>query len=206
MELFTALGLSSAPGLNAYIPMLVFGLLARFTSVITLPQAWQWLSDPILLGIVAVLLVIEIVADKVPAVDTINDAIQTVIRPTSGGLMFASGLNSATGENGVEQLTTSEAFRQPSTWIALVVGFAVALGIHFFKSSSRPVWNASTVGLAAPVVSTGEDAVAAALSFSAVLVPVVALLLVAALVGLIIWFFVKVRKRFARSSSVARVD
>lgn len=101
MELFTALGLSSASGLNAYIPMLVFGLLARFTSVITLPQAWQWLSDPILLGIVAVLLVIEIVADKVPAVDTINDAIQTVIRPTSGGLMFASGLNSATGENGV---------------------------------------------------------------------------------------------------------
>lgn len=62
------------------------------------------------------------------------------------------------------------------------------------------------MGLAAPVVSTGEDAVAAALSFSAVLVPVVALLLVAALVGLIIWFFVKVRKRFARSSSVARVD
>ena len=203
MEFLTALGLSSAAGLNAYIPMLVFGLLARFTSLVSLPPAWQWLSDPILLAIVGVLLVIEVVADKVPAVDTINDAIQTVIRPTSGGLMFASGIDSATGGAGMQQLSTSETLRQPSTWLALVVGFAVALGIHFFKSSSRPVWNTSTLGVAAPIVSTGEDVTAAALSFSAVLVPIVALLLVLALIGVIVWFFLKVRKHITNPSRVA---
>src|SRR6185312_12785921 len=96
MELLTAAGLSSAAGLNAYIPLLVLGLLNRFTSWVSLPEGWGWLSNGWALGILAVLLLIEVVADKVPVLDSVNDALQTVVRPASGGLVFASGVGSET--------------------------------------------------------------------------------------------------------------
>ena len=71
----TGFGLATAAGLNAYIPMLLMGLLARFTSLISLPQAWNWLENGWVMGIVAVLLAVEIVADKIPALDSVNDAV-----------------------------------------------------------------------------------------------------------------------------------
>ena len=91
MELLTGLGLATASGLNAYIPLLALGLLSRFTDLITLPHGWVWLENGWVMGIVAVLLVVEIVADKIPALDSVNDAIQTFVRPTSGGIVFGSG-------------------------------------------------------------------------------------------------------------------
>ena len=89
--LLTGLGLSTAAGLNAYIPMLMLGLLARFTDMVNLPQGWSWLENGWVLIIVAVLLVVEIVADKIPALDSINDSVQTFVRPAAGGIVFGSG-------------------------------------------------------------------------------------------------------------------
>ena len=85
MELLTGFGLATAAGLNAYIPLLALGLLSRFTDLVTLPHGWTWLENGWVMAIVAVLLVVEIVADKIPALDSINDAIQTFVRPTAGG-------------------------------------------------------------------------------------------------------------------------
>lgn len=85
MELLTGLGLATASGLNAYIPLLALGLLSRFTDLITLPHGWVWLENGWVMTIVAVLLIVEIVADKIPALDSVNDTIQTFVRPTSGG-------------------------------------------------------------------------------------------------------------------------
>ena len=78
MELFTGFGLASAAGLNAYIPLLAMGLLGRYTHLVTLPHGWSWLQNGWIIGIVAVLLVVEIVADKVPALDSINDAVEHI--------------------------------------------------------------------------------------------------------------------------------
>jgi uncharacterized membrane protein len=69
VELLTGLGLATASGLNAYIPLLALGLMSRFTDLITLPQGWVWLENGWVMAIVAVLLVIEVVADKIPALD-----------------------------------------------------------------------------------------------------------------------------------------
>ena len=91
MELMTGFGLASAAGLNAYIPLLSMGLLDRYTNLVNLPSGWSWLSNGWVIGIVAVLLIVEIVADKIPALDSINDTVQTFIRPTSGGIVFGSG-------------------------------------------------------------------------------------------------------------------
>ncbi|MGH3642868.1 MAG: DUF4126 domain-containing protein, partial [Mycobacterium sp.] len=63
--------------------MLALGLLARFTDVVNLPHGWSWMENGWVLTIVAVLLVVEVVADKIPALDSINDAIQTFVRPTA---------------------------------------------------------------------------------------------------------------------------
>ncbi|MEP6856069.1 MAG: DUF4126 domain-containing protein, partial [Pedococcus sp.] len=70
----TGMGLSAAAGLNAYIPFLLVALLARFSDVLTLPQSYAWIESWWAIGIGALLLLTEVVLDKIPAVDTVNDA------------------------------------------------------------------------------------------------------------------------------------
>ncbi|MFN2187089.1 MAG: DUF4126 domain-containing protein, partial [Anaerolineae bacterium] len=90
MSVFTAFGLSTAAGLNAYLPLLVVALLARFTDLITLTSPWDALESWWVIGVLVVLLIIEVLVDKVPAVDTANDTIQTFIRPVAGAILFAA--------------------------------------------------------------------------------------------------------------------
>ncbi len=63
LEALTGSGLAASAGLNAYIPLLTMGLLARFTDAFNLPGGWQWLSYGWVIGILAVLLAVEVVAD-----------------------------------------------------------------------------------------------------------------------------------------------
>ena len=91
-----AFGLSASAGLNAYIPLLVVSLLAKFTSLINLSEPWNALTSWWTIGVLVVLSLVEAVADKVPAVDHVNDAIQTFIRPTAGALVFAASAGSIT--------------------------------------------------------------------------------------------------------------
>jgi hypothetical protein len=74
LGIFTAFGLSASAGLNAYIPLLVIALLARFTDLIVLNSPWDTLANPWVIGLLVVLSTIEFFADKVPAVNHINDA------------------------------------------------------------------------------------------------------------------------------------
>lgn len=195
MELLTALGLSSAAGLNAYIPMLALGLLARFTDLVHLPQGWTWLSSPWTLGIVGILLVVEIVADKVPVLDTINDTIQSVVRPAAGGIVFSTGAGAQT-----VTVDNPDAFFGSQQWIPVAIGAAIALAIHLVKMATRPALNAASAGVAAPVVSTAEDAASVSLAAAALFLPVLVLVLIAALVG----GFALLARRVARRVRGAR--
>ena len=176
MELFTGFGLATASGLNAYIPLLAMGLLGRFTNLVTLPHGWSWLENGWVMGIVAVLLVVEIVADKVPALDSINDTIQTFVRPTSGGIVFGSGTAAQTAA-----VTDPGAFASSGQWIPVVIGAVTALVVSLTKSTVRPVANVATGGLAAPVLSTLEDVTSVGLVIIAVVLPVLVLVVLAAL-------------------------
>lgn len=180
LEILTGSGLATAAGLNAYIPMLMLGLLDRFTSLVDLPTAWQWLSHDVTLWIIAALLVLEVVADKIPVLDSVNDAVQTVIRPAAGGITFASGV-------GTETVTVQDpgALFAGEAWIPVAIGAAMALLVHLFKATTRAGANTVTAGAAAPVLSTAEDTASTLLALTAVLVPVlVVVLLVIVLVGL----------------------
>lgn len=170
LEFLTGSALAASAGLNAYIPLLLIGLGSRFTGLIELPSNWAWLQNEWVLGILAVLLVLEILADKVPGVDSVNDIVQTVVRPTSGGLAFGSGSSATT-----VAITDPAAFFSSNQWVPIVMGAVIALVVHLAKLSVRPVANALTAGLAAPVISTAEDVSSVVLSVLAILAPVLAL-------------------------------
>jgi uncharacterized membrane protein len=197
-QLLTGLGLATAAGLNAYIPLLALGLLARFTDVVNLPPGWSWMENGWVLTIVAVLLVVEVVADKVPALDSINDAIQTFVRPTAGGIVFGSGTAAETAA-----VADPGEFAQSGKWIPVVIGVVIALVVHLAKSAVRPAANVATAGVAAPVLSTVEDVASVGLVFAALLLPALVLVFVLALAWAA-WSLLRRRRR--RRLQQARPD
>ncbi len=157
MDILTGLTLAAPAGLNAYIPLLVLGLAGRF-GVIELTGPYTFLTEWWMLGIMAVLLAIEVVADKVPAVDTVNDTIQTIVRPVAGGLLAVSAAG---------------VVKAPAV-VLFVAGVLLAGSVHAAKASARPALNVASGGAGAPVVSVLEDVVSFVLSVLAILVPVLA--------------------------------
>jgi len=192
VELLTGFGLATAAGLNAYIPLLALGLLSRFTDLVTLPHGWAWLENGWVMTIVAALLVVEVVADKIPALDSINDAVQTFVRPTAGGIVFGSGTAAQTSA-----VADPGAFAQSGQWIPVAIGVVTALVVSLTKSTARPAANVATAGMAAPVLSTVEDIFSVGLVFAAILVPV--LVLVAVLV--LVWAVIRIVRRRRRKAA-----
>ncbi|MBB5824629.1 DUF4126 domain-containing protein [Micromonospora carbonacea] len=189
-EVLTGTGLAASAGLNAYIPLLTMGLLARYTDLIDLPGGWQWLGNGWVVAILAVLLTVEVVADKVPVLDHVNDVVQTVVRPTAGGLAFGAGATS-------ETVTVSDpgSFFSSNDWVPVVTGVLIALGVHLLKSAARPVINATTAGFGAPVASTAEDATSVVMSLVAIILPVLVLAFLLGLAAFTVWFLRRRRGR-----------
>jgi hypothetical protein len=189
LEALTGMGLSASAGLNAYIPLLAVGLLGRYTGLITLPSSWHWLSNGWVIGILVVLLMIEVVADKIPVMDHFNDVVHTLIRPTAGGIAFGAASDAKTTT--VQDPGTFFASHQ---WVPIAAGAVIALCVHGVKATARPVINVSTLGAGAPVVSTIEDIFSTVASLVAIVFPVAIVLFIA----LFVWFVIWVRKRRRR--------
>jgi len=182
----TGMGLSAAAGLNAYIPFLVVALIARFTDYITLPVGYEWMESSWAIGIGAALLLAEVILDKIPAVDTINDTIQTFIRPSMGGLIFAATTAAAKLD--------SSTWMQDNPWVSVVLGVLISGLVHTGKMAARPAINVGTVGTGAPVVSTVEDIGSLGLSLIALIAPLLVILALALLAWLLIWMWLRVRR------------
>ena len=190
LEALTGTGLAASAGLNAYIPLLTMGLMARYSDLIDLPVGWQWLANGWVIGILAMLLAVEVVADKVPVVDHVNDVVQTVVRPTAGGLAFGAGSASET-----VTVTDPGSFFGSHQWIPIAAGVLIALGVHGVKAASRPVVNASTAGLGAPVASTAEDFSSVVLSVLAIVLPILVLVGIGILILAAVLVFRRRRQR-----------
>ncbi|HSO63892.1 MAG TPA: DUF4126 domain-containing protein [Ornithinibacter sp.] len=182
----TGMGLSAAAGLNAYIPFLIVALVARFTDYITLPVGYEWIQSNWAIGIGAVLLAAEVVLDKVPAVDTVNDTIQTFIRPSMGGLIFAAS-------TAASELDSSTWMTQ-NPWASVVLGVVISGLVHTGKMAARPVIDVGTVGAGAPVVSTVEDGASIGLTVIALVAPVLVIVALALLAWVLIWMWLRVRR------------
>jgi hypothetical protein len=125
-----------------------------------------------------------------PLAGDINDAVQTIVRPTAGGIVFGSGTAAQT-----VAVTDPGAFARSGQWIPIAIGVVVALGVHLTKTAVRPAANVATAGVAAPVLSTIEDITSVGLVVAAIVVP---LLVFAMLAWGVIRLLRRRRKRQAR--------
>ncbi|BDI23357.1 DUF4126 domain-containing protein [Herbiconiux sp. L3-i23] len=198
LEAIAGTGLAAAAGLNAYIPLLALGLLSRFTDLVVLPGGWSWLENEWALGVCGVLFVLEIVADKIPAVDSVNDLLQSVVRPASGGIVFGSGTSAQTAA--IEDPGT---FFTSGSWVPVAIGVGVALAVHVVKAIARAAANTVTAGVAAPVLSVAEDIASVFLVIAAIVLPVLVILLLA---GVVVGFVVLVRRTAARRRAKRRAS
>ena len=169
----TAFGLSTSAGLNAYLPLLVVALTAKYTNLLQLNEPWNIMTSWWVIGTLAVLLVIEMTVDKVPAVDTLNDIIQTIGRPAAGAVLFAAS-SGVVGD------------LHPA--LAFIAGLLLAGGVHAVKTVARPAVTATTGGMGNWAVSLIEDILALISAILAILLPVLVVLLVAFLLLLFVWW------------------
>jgi hypothetical protein len=158
-NIFSAFGLSASAGLNAYIPLLVVALLGRFTNLIHLNSPFDALTSWWIIGLLVFLSAIEFFADKVPAVNHVNDAIQTFVRPTAGAIAFAA---------------SAQVISHTHPVLALASGLLIAGSVHVVKAAAiRPAVTAVSAGAGNVPVSMAEDLTATVLSIVSVIVPVV---------------------------------
>lgn len=185
LDLFSAFGLAGSAGLNAYIPLLLVALAARFPlsdPLLNLSEPYNVMGSWWAIGIITVLLLIEMTVDKIPAIDTVNDVIQTFVRPAAGAVLFAANANIVNDIHPV---------------LALGAGLIVAGGVHAVKGVARPVVTASTAGMGNWLVSLLEDIVAFFTSILAIFLPILGVILFA---GLLFYAFRLYRRRKQRTA------
>jgi hypothetical protein len=174
MGIFSAFGLSASAGLNAYIPLFTIAVIAHFTDWFKLRAPFDTLGNPWIIILLGVLIIIEFLADKIPAVNHINDLIQTFVRPVAGAIVFAAAARVLTDISPI---------------LSLACGLFVAGGVHVAKAGLlRPVVTATTGGIGNIPVSIAEDIVSSVTSFFAIVLPVIVACMLSLLTALIIFW------------------
>jgi Flp pilus assembly pilin Flp len=188
MELLATLGrtmgFSFAAGINLYATVAILGLAKRYGWV-ALPEQYQAFDNDVVIAVALVLYVVEFVADKVPWVDSLWDAIHTVIRPIGGAVIAVTTLGDAS--------PTTQAL------IALLGG-SLAAGTHLTKAGTRAAANTSPEPFSNWILSLTEDVFVIGLATLALKYPVAAALVVVAGTVLMIacasWIIRALRRRW----------
>jgi hypothetical protein len=173
LALAAALGWAS--GLRLYAVLLVTGLVG-YAGWVKLPDGLQMLSEPLVLVASGLMFLVEFLADKVPGVDSVWDAIHTFIRIPAGAAL-AGGVFGAT---------------DPSLALAAaIIGGTLAAGTHFTKAGGRAAINTSPEPFSNWAASFGEDLLVGVGLWTALVHPAVFLVLLALTVVLMIWLLPK---------------
>jgi hypothetical protein len=188
------LGFSFAAGINLYATVAILGLTSRYGWV-QLPEQFRVFDNDIVIGAALTLYVIEFFADKVPWVDSLWDAVHTIIRPIGGALIAVTTLGEAS--------PTMEG-------VVALLGGTVAAGSHFTKAGTRAVANTSPEPFSNWILSVAEDLFVVGLGFIALKYPTIAAVVVIVAVVLMIifatWIIRAVRRRwFAGRQTLSHV-
>lgn len=165
IALATSLGLSTAAGLNAYLPLLTVGIFARL-GWIQLAEPFGLITHPLVLLIIAALAVLDFIGDKLPAVDSALHAAGLIISPIAGAILALAAQGDVASVNPL---------------LVGAAGLIAAGGVHAARAAARPVVTAATAGTGNPVISLAEDGAAVMLSMLAILVPALAIVLIVVL-------------------------
>lgn len=179
--LLSGTGLAASSGLNAYLPLLILALTDQFSDIVDLDGRWSAISSPWFIIGLLVILPIELIGDKIPRFDHINDLVHTVIRPMAGSICMAAVASQDDGYN---------------TAVGFVLGVAIAFAVHQLKMRIRPAITKATAGIGNPLMSMVEDAAVVVTSLFAALLPI-AITLVLPLFSWFVW----ASARSLRSSS-----
>ncbi|MCJ7695010.1 MAG: DUF4126 domain-containing protein [Anaerolineaceae bacterium] len=179
--IIAAFGLSASAGLNAYIPLLIVSLVAKFTPLIKLADTWEPLTSWWIIGLLVVLSLVEFFADKFPVVNHVNDIIQSFIRPTAGAILFA---------------VSAQAVTEIHPVLSIAAGLLMAGGVHAVKSFViRPIVTATTAGAANTPVSILEDVTSIAVSALSILLPILGIIILVIMATVIIWWVIDRSKK-----------
>ena len=185
------MGFSFAAGINLYATVAILGLASRYGWV-ELPQQFRAFDNNWIIGTAVVLYVVEFFADKIPWVDSMWDAVHTVIRPIGGAAIAVTTLGDVS--------PTTEA-------LVALLGGTLAASTHFTKSGTRVMANASPEPFTNWALSIGEDLFVVSLGFLALKYPAIAAIVVVVALAIIIalstWIIRALRRRFGRRAQPA---
>jgi hypothetical protein len=183
------MGFSFAAGINLYATVAILGLASRFDWV-ALPPQFKVFDNDIVIGAALVMYLVEFFADKIPWVDSVWDAVHTVVRPVGGALIAVATLGEASPT--VEGLVA-------------LLGGTLAASSHFSKAGTRAVANASPEPFSNWILSITEDVFVVSLGMLALKFPIAAAVVVVVGVVLIAvfaaWIVRAVRRRWARPAT-----
>ena len=177
-SLLAAFGLSGAAGLNAWIPLLVVGLLSR-AGQLELADGYEWLASTPALVVLGVLFALDFVGDKVPPVDSLLHAAGTIVHPASGAIVFAAPTELPTDVPSI---------------LLFALGASVAGSLHGTRATIRPVSTTLTAGAGNPLLSLAEDIGSAVLSVLAVFAPILGAITLLALVAVVVVWWRRIRR------------
>lgn len=185
----TPFGLAFASGLNAYLPLLAFAVSVRWLHLYNVNPPFSFITQTWLIVVLAILTILDFVADKIPLIDHAWDAIHTIVRPIAGALVAAaagihviSGMHTTATSSDVASRTVIAASILPITGVGLLIIFLLIGGIlaalsHTTKSSVRLVSTLTTAGFLNIVLSFLEDVLVFIAILLSLFVPVVMLVL-----------------------------
>jgi uncharacterized membrane protein len=134
-------GLAWASGLRLYLVVFLAGALSHF-GYLQLPETLSMLTNPLVIGVAGIMAFAELIADKVPAFDSLWDSFQTFIRIPAGALLAAFAMGDV-----------------DPAWVvaAGLIGGTITAGTHFAKAGSRLAINTSPEPFSNWLASFGEE-------------------------------------------------
>src|SRR5581483_10998267 len=163
------LGLAASTGLNTWLPLLLLSAAARLhLGGVQLNGSFVWLQSNVALAVLLIATFIEVIADKVPAVDHFLHGIATFVRPLAAAITKLDPVLAAI--------------------IGLMIGAPAALGMHSIKAATRAGSTVTTLGCANPILSIIEDAISFSLSAISILMPLLVPVAIAIVIAAGLYF------------------
>lgn len=180
ISIFLGIGLAAAVGFRVFLPLLILSL-AGHCEVIPLNESWQWVGSITAIIVLGVATVIEIFGYYIPWFDNLLDTIALPLATLAGTAVMVA---------------TVTDLSPVITWaLAIIAGGGTAAAIKGNTSMARLTSSTTTGGVANPVISTVETAIATLIALASIFIPILAFLLVLVLFFLIFRFYKKLRKK-----------
>jgi hypothetical protein len=164
LSVCVGVGLAAACGFRIFLPLLLMSIAAA-SGHLTLGPSFQWIGSEYALITFSVATVLEIVAYYVPWLDNVLDSVATPAAVVAGTVVTASMV---TGMSPYLQWT-----------LAAIAGGGAAGLVQGATVLTRAASTATTGGLGNFLVATGEWVLSLVMSFLLLVVPVVAILVLA---------------------------